>query len=153
MGFFSKLFSGKSEPAKRVRGCSECGMPVAEQESRRNTLRPAGDGAQSREPAQPARPSGDSSRRRTSLDRRRGTRPERSWRLAWYLNVWDGRAPSVLHINTGSDGRLTATLDSIDQGASGIPVTSIALKASTLSVAIAVIKVCSRAGSAPMQRH
>ncbi|MEZ5317136.1 MAG: hypothetical protein R2752_07010 [Vicinamibacterales bacterium] len=30
MGFFSKIFSGKNEPAKRVRICVECGMPVGE---------------------------------------------------------------------------------------------------------------------------
>ncbi len=56
------------------------------------------------------------------------------------LNVGPVALRLVLHITTGSDGRLTATLDSIDQGAKGIPVSSIALKDSTLSVAIAVIK-------------
>jgi hypothetical protein len=33
MRFLRKLFSGKAEPTKRVRICSECGMPVAEHKS------------------------------------------------------------------------------------------------------------------------
>jgi hypothetical protein len=34
----------------------------------------------------------------------------------------------VLHVTKGSDGTLHATLDSLDQGANGIPVSSIVLK-------------------------
>jgi hypothetical protein len=39
MGFLRRLFSGKTEPAKRVRICSECGMPVAEHKSWCSILR------------------------------------------------------------------------------------------------------------------
>ncbi|MGP0018810.1 MAG: hypothetical protein ACLPHP_09605 [Candidatus Sulfotelmatobacter sp.] len=43
----------------------------------------------------------------------------------------------VLHISKAGDGSLTATLDSIDQpGANGIPVSSIALKDSKLSLGV-----------------
>jgi hypothetical protein len=34
----------------------------------------------------------------------------------------------ALHITAGKDGSLTATLDSVDQGAYGIPVSAISLK-------------------------
>jgi len=40
----------------------------------------------------------------------------------------------VLHVSTGKDGAIQATLDSVDQGAMGIPVSSISLKGSTLTV-------------------
>ncbi|HET7873256.1 MAG TPA: hypothetical protein VFL42_12135, partial [Terriglobales bacterium] len=39
----------------------------------------------------------------------------------------------VLHISKAADGSYTATLDSLDQGAHGIPITSIALKNSKLT--------------------
>jgi fermentation-respiration switch protein FrsA (DUF1100 family) len=42
----------------------------------------------------------------------------------------------VLHVAEAKDGGLTATLDSVDQGANGIPVTAISLKNSRLSLAI-----------------
>jgi hypothetical protein len=42
----------------------------------------------------------------------------------------------LLHISAAKDGTLTATLDSIDQGALGIPVTAITLKDSTLSLTV-----------------
>ena len=42
----------------------------------------------------------------------------------------------ILHIAATKDGSLTATLDSIDQGAMGIPVTSITLKDSKLSLTV-----------------
>jgi pimeloyl-ACP methyl ester carboxylesterase len=42
----------------------------------------------------------------------------------------------VLHVAEAKDGGLTATLDSVDQGANGIPVTAILLKNSRLSLAI-----------------
>lgn len=54
MGFFSKLFSGKSEPAKRVRVCSECGMPIAEHKSWCSILR--GQQEMERKAAKPAQP-------------------------------------------------------------------------------------------------
>src|ERR1700691_4284547 len=42
----------------------------------------------------------------------------------------------VLHITKGDDGALKATLDSVDQGAYGIPVSSISLKDSKLSLGV-----------------
>ncbi|HVN80716.1 MAG TPA: hypothetical protein VMW38_17120 [Terriglobia bacterium] len=42
----------------------------------------------------------------------------------------------VLHIASDQDGNLKATLDSVDQGANGIPVTSISLQDSKLSFAV-----------------
>ena len=54
MGFFSKLFSGKTEPAKRVRVCSECGMPVAEHKSWCSILR--GQQEMERKAGKPAQP-------------------------------------------------------------------------------------------------
>ncbi len=41
-----------------------------------------------------------------------------------------------LHIKAGTDGALTATFDSIDQGASGIPVNAIAIKDSKLTFTV-----------------
>jgi hypothetical protein len=42
----------------------------------------------------------------------------------------------VLRITKGGDGALKATLDSVDQGANGIPVSSISLKDSKLSLGV-----------------
>ena len=42
----------------------------------------------------------------------------------------------VLHVVAAKDGGLTATIDSVDQGANGIPVTVISLKDSKLSLTI-----------------
>jgi uncharacterized protein len=42
----------------------------------------------------------------------------------------------VLHITAGADGALHATLDSVDQGARGIPVTSIALTGTALTLTL-----------------
>jgi len=42
----------------------------------------------------------------------------------------------VLHISKTSDGALKATLDSVDQGANGIPVSSISFKDSKLSLGV-----------------
>lgn len=42
----------------------------------------------------------------------------------------------VLHITDAKDGSLTATLDSVDQGANGIPVSAISLKDSKLSLTV-----------------
>jgi hypothetical protein len=59
---------------------------------------------------------------------------------------WEGtlRPPGaelrlVLHITEGGDGSLKATLDSVDQGANGIPVSSITLKDSKLSFTVEVV--------------
>lgn len=46
----------------------------------------------------------------------------------------------VLHIVAGKDGALSATLDSVDQGANGIPVTSITLSGSHLSLRVDSIR-------------
>ncbi len=45
----------------------------------------------------------------------------------------------VIHITRGADGQLSATLDSIDQGATGIPVTSVAVKDNVLTLTVASI--------------
>lgn len=45
----------------------------------------------------------------------------------------------VLHITEGGDGSLKATLDSIDQAANGIPVTSITLKDSKLNLTVEAV--------------
>jgi len=45
----------------------------------------------------------------------------------------------VLHLTAASDGSLTATLDSVDQGANGIPVTSVTLKDAKLSLNIEAV--------------
>ncbi len=45
----------------------------------------------------------------------------------------------VLHITKAADGSLKATLDSVDQGANGIPVSSISLKDSKLSLGIEAV--------------
>lgn len=42
----------------------------------------------------------------------------------------------ILHITAAKDGSLTATLDSIDQGANGIPVNAITLKDSKLNLTV-----------------
>ncbi len=42
----------------------------------------------------------------------------------------------VLHVTKNADGSLKATLDSVDQGANGIPVTSISLKDSQLNFTV-----------------
>jgi hypothetical protein len=52
------------------------------------------------------------------------------------LNTGMGELRLVLHITKGADGALKATLDSVDQGANGIPVNSISLKSSKLSLGI-----------------
>lgn len=45
----------------------------------------------------------------------------------------------VIHITRGTNGQLAATLDSIDQGASGIPVTSVSIKENILSLTVTAI--------------
>jgi uncharacterized protein len=46
----------------------------------------------------------------------------------------------VLHITTTPDATLRATLDSVDQGANGIPVTTIDLKDGTLTFTVAAVR-------------
>jgi uncharacterized protein len=45
----------------------------------------------------------------------------------------------VLHVNKMPDGSLKATLDSVDQGANGIPVSSIAVKDAKLNLEVSVV--------------
>ena len=56
------------------------------------------------------------------------------------LNVGAVALRLVLHVTATSDGRLSATLDSIDQNAKGIPVSSISFKDSTLVLTVDAIK-------------
>jgi len=55
------------------------------------------------------------------------------------LKVGEAELRLVLHIMEGSDGSLRATLDSIDQNANGIPVTSITLKDSKLNLSVEAV--------------
>jgi len=52
-----------------------------------------------------------------------------------WTGVLAGQLHLVLHI-AGKDGALTATLDSVDQGANGIPINSVTLKDGKLSLTI-----------------
>jgi uncharacterized protein len=52
------------------------------------------------------------------------------------LNTGTGELRLVLHITKGADGALKATLDSVDQGANGIPVSSVSFKDSKLSLGV-----------------
>ena len=54
----------------------------------------------------------------------------------WQGTLSAGGAELVLHITKAPDGSLKATLDSVDQGANGIPVSSISFKDSKLSLGI-----------------
>jgi hypothetical protein len=50
-----------------------------------------------------------------------------------------GELHLVLHITEGGDGSLKAALDSVDQGANGIPISSISLKDSKLSFTVEAV--------------
>jgi len=52
------------------------------------------------------------------------------------LDAGSAQLHLVLHIATGKDGALTATLDSVDQGALGIPVSSISINGSAFSMVV-----------------
>ncbi len=52
------------------------------------------------------------------------------------LKVGGAELRLVLHVAKNTDGSLKATLDSVDQGANGIPVTSISLKDSKLNFTV-----------------
>ena len=52
------------------------------------------------------------------------------------LDTGMGTLHLVLHVTKGPDGALKATLDSVDQNANGIPVSSITLKDSKLSLGV-----------------
>jgi len=55
------------------------------------------------------------------------------------LNTGAGELRLVLHLTKASDGGLAAILDSVDQGANGIPVKSATLKGSKLSLDIEAV--------------
>ncbi|HEX3820298.1 MAG TPA: hypothetical protein VHW45_08200, partial [Candidatus Sulfotelmatobacter sp.] len=55
------------------------------------------------------------------------------------LNTGMGELGLVLHINKAADGALKATLDSVDQGSMGIPVSSIVLKDSKLNLTLDIL--------------
>src|ERR1041385_7940157 len=52
------------------------------------------------------------------------------------LNTGAGELRLVLHVSKNSDGTLQSMLDSVDQGANGIPVTSTTLKDSILNLKV-----------------
>jgi hypothetical protein len=52
------------------------------------------------------------------------------------LNAGGAQLRLVLHVAADKDGRLTSTLDSVDQGANGIPVSAITLKDSKLNLTV-----------------
>jgi len=55
------------------------------------------------------------------------------------LNTGMGELRLVLHITKAADGRLSATLDSVDQGANAIPVKSVTLKNSKLNLDVTAV--------------
>ena len=55
------------------------------------------------------------------------------------LDTGTGELHLVLHVTKSADGKLSATLDSVDQGANGIPVNSVTLKDSKLSLDVAAV--------------
>src|SRR6476619_108671 len=55
------------------------------------------------------------------------------------LNTGMGELGLVIHITKAANGSLTATLDSVDQGANGIPVKSVTLKDSKLSLDVEAV--------------
>jgi len=55
------------------------------------------------------------------------------------LSTPNGDLHLVLHITEGEGGSLKATLDSVDQGANGIPVNSVTLKDSKLTLTVDVV--------------
>ncbi|HEV2400911.1 MAG TPA: alpha/beta fold hydrolase [Candidatus Sulfotelmatobacter sp.] len=56
------------------------------------------------------------------------------------LNTGMGELRLVLHITKAADGGLTATLDSVDQAANGIPVKSVTLKNSKLNLDVEAVQ-------------
>lgn len=55
------------------------------------------------------------------------------------LNAGGAELRLVLHIKAAADGSLSATLDSIDQGANGIPVSSVSLKDGKLNLEVEAV--------------
>lgn len=56
------------------------------------------------------------------------------------LKAGPGELRLVLHITRNNDGSFKASMDSVDQGANGIPVSSISLKNSKLSLEVEAVK-------------
>ena len=56
------------------------------------------------------------------------------------IDTGAGQLHLVLHLSAGADGALKATLDSVDQGAMGIPVNSVTLKNGKLSLTVDAVQ-------------
>ena len=56
------------------------------------------------------------------------------------LKAGEAELRLVLHLTKGTDGSLSATLDSVDQGANGIPVSSVSFKDSKLNLTVDAVK-------------
>ena len=65
------------------------------------------------------------------------------------LDTGMGQLHLILHITKAADGKLTATLDSVDQNANGIPVNSVTVKDSKLSLDVAAVHGTYEATVAP----
>jgi hypothetical protein len=68
-----------------------------------------------------------------------GTQPAVAGDWAGTLTAGSAQLRLVLHITAAKDGSLTATLDSVDQGTNGIPVTSATLTGSKLSLSVPAV--------------
>jgi len=55
------------------------------------------------------------------------------------LDTGQGQLHLILHLTKAANGSLAATLDSVDQGANGIPVATVTLKDSKLSLGVDVV--------------
>lgn len=55
------------------------------------------------------------------------------------LDTGQGQLHLILHLTKAANGNLGATLDSVDQGANGIPVATVTLKDSKLSLGVDVV--------------
>lgn len=55
------------------------------------------------------------------------------------LSIGGAQLHLLLHVKTATDGSLTATLDSVDQGALGIPVSSVTMNGMNVSFEIAAV--------------
>ncbi|MGA8088210.1 MAG: hypothetical protein WCA10_12945 [Terracidiphilus sp.] len=86
------------------------------------------------EPAQP--PAQIHFKRAASQSSAAATAPPIAGDWSGTLNVGAAQLRLVLHLAAAKDGSLTATLDSVDQGANGIPVNSAILTGSKLSLTV-----------------
>ncbi len=56
------------------------------------------------------------------------------------LDTGQGQLHLILHLTKAANGSLEATLDSVDQGANGIPVATVTLKDSKLSLGVDAVQ-------------